>query len=68
MDSPSLFKVVQAPKSANLHKDYLLLMSSSKQLADDVIIVKLIVASSYGDVSVPCAQLNHIDTPNSPNF
>ena len=37
-----------------------------QQLADDVI--ELIVTSSYGEVSGPCAQLNRIDTPNSPNF
>ena len=39
-----------------------------KQLADDVIILKLIVTSSYGEVSGPCAQPNRVDTPNSPNF
>ena len=39
-----------------------------KQLADDVIILKLIVTSSYGEVSGPFAQPNRIDTPNSPNF
>ena len=50
------------------------LMSSCKhfmmfhKLADDVIIVKLIVTSSYGEVSGPCAQLNRVDTPNNPNF
>ena len=50
------------------------LMSSCKhfmmfqQLADDVIIVKLIVTSSCYKVSGPCAQLNHVDTPNSLNL
>ena len=39
-----------------------------KQLADEVIILKLIVTLSYGEVSSPCAQQNHVDTPNSPNF
>ena len=39
-----------------------------KQLADDVIILKLVVTSSYGEVSGPCAQPNRLDTPNSPNF
>ena len=39
-----------------------------QQLADDVIIVKPIVTSSYGEVRGPCAQLNHVDTSNSPNF
>ena len=34
----------------------------------DVIIVKLIVTSSYAEVSGPCAQLNRVDTPNSPKF
>ena len=48
-------------------------MSSRKHFimfvaADDIIIVKLIVTSSYGEVSGPCAQLNRVDTPNSPNF
>ena len=38
-----------------------------KQLADDVIILKLIV-TSYGEVNGPCAQPNRVDTPNSPNF
>ena len=38
-----------------------------KQLADDVVLVKLIVTSFYGEVSGPCAQLNRVDTPNSPN-
>ena len=40
----------------------------AKQLADDVVILKLIVTSSYGEVSGPCAQPNRVDTPNSPNF
>ena len=52
------------------------LMSSCKhfkmfqQLADDVLTVKLIVTSSYAEamVSGPCAQLNRVDTPNSPSF
>ena len=39
-----------------------------KQLADDVIILKLIVTSSYGEVSGPCEQPNRLDTPNSSNF
>ena len=39
-----------------------------KQLTDDVIILKLIVMSSYGEVSGPCALPNRVDTPNSPNF
>ena len=39
-----------------------------KQLADDVIILKLIVTSSNGEVSGPCAQPNRVDTPNIPNF
>ena len=43
-------------------------MFEVEQLADDVIILKLIVTSSYGEVSGPCAQPNRVDTPNSPNF
>ena len=39
-----------------------------QKVSRDVIIVKLIVTSSYGEVSGPCAQLNRVDTPNSPNF
>ena len=39
-----------------------------KQLADDVMIVELIVTSSNGEVSGHCAQLTRVDTPNSPNF
>ena len=39
-----------------------------KQLADDVIILKLIVTSSYGEESGPCAQPNRVATPNSLNF
>ena len=47
-------------------------MSSCKHFmtypTDDIIIAKLIVTSAYGEVSGPCAQLNGIDTPNSPSF
>ena len=39
-----------------------------QNLADDIIMVKLIVTSSYGEVSGPCAQVICVDTPNSPNF
>ena len=39
-----------------------------KKLSDDVIIAKLIAMSSYGEASGPCAQLNWVDTPNSPYF
>ena len=35
---------------------------------NDVILVKLIETSSYGEVSGPRAQLNRVDTPNSPNI
>ena len=45
-------------QSADLHKDhrcYHVNIFEVKQLADDVIILKLIVTSSYGEVSGPCA-------------
>ena len=58
-------------ESADLRKDHWchhVNIFEVKQLADDVIILKLIVTSSYGEVSGPCAQPNRVDTPNSPNF
>ena len=62
---------VLAQESADLHKDrrcHHVNIFEVKQLADDVIILKLIVTSTYGEVSGPCAQPNRVDTPNSPNF
>ena len=62
---------VLVQESANLHKDqwcHHVNIFEVKQLADDVIILKLIVTSSYGEVGGPCAQPNRVDTPNSPNF
>ena len=62
---------VLAQESADLHKDHWchhVNIFEVKQLADDIIILKLIVTSSYGEVSGPCAQPNRVDTPNSPNF
>ena len=38
------------------------------KVGNDFIIVKLIMTSFYSEVSGPCAQLNRIDTPNSPDF
>ena len=59
-------------ESADLYKNhqchYVNILWCFKQLADDIIIVKLIVTSSYGEVSGPCAQLKHVDKPNSPYF
>ena len=43
-------------------------MKLFKQLTDEVIILKLMVTSCYDEVSGPCAQLDCVDTPNSPNF
>ena len=60
-----------AQESADLHKDrwcHHVNIFEVEQLADEVIILKLIVTSSYGEVSGPCAQPNRLDTPNSPNF
>ena len=54
-----------------LHKDHLchhVNIFEVKQLADDVVILNLIVTSFYAEVSSPCAQPNRVDTPNSPNF
>ena len=63
-------RLVLAKESADLHKDHwcyhVNILWGLQQLADDIIIVKLIVTSSYGEVSGPYAQLNHVDTPNSP--
>ena len=60
-----------AQESADLHKDrwcHHVNIFEVEQLADDVIILKLIVTSSYGEVSGPCAQPSCVDTPNSSNF
>ena len=60
-----------AQESIDLHMDrwcHHVNIFEVEQLADDVIILKLIVTSSYGEVSGPCAQPNRVDTPNSPNF
>ena len=63
---------VTAQESADLHKDHwchhVNILWFFQQLADDIIIAKLIVTLFYGEVSGPCAQLNRADTPNSPNF
>ena len=63
-----LRELLQAKVTA--HKDHWCHVNifEVKQLADDVIILKLIVTSSYGEVSGPCAQPNREDRPNSPNF
>ena len=60
-----------AQESIDLHMDrwcHHVNIFEVEQLADDVIILKLIVTSSYGEVSGLCAQPNCVDTPNSPNF
>ena len=63
-------QLVLAQESADLHKDHWChhenILCCLQHLADDVMIVKLIVISSYDEVSGPCAQLNRIDAPNSP--
>ena len=57
-------RLTQGPLSSCHHVN----IFEVEQLADEVIILKLIVTSSYGEVSGPCAQPNRMDTPNSPNF
>ena len=62
-----LRELLQAKVTA--HKDHWchhVNIFEDEQLADDVIILKLIVTSSYGEVSG--AEPNRVDTPNGPNF
>ena len=61
---------ILAQESADLHKDHWchhVNIFEVKQLAGEVIILKLIV-TSYGEVRCPFAQPNRVYTPNSPNF